>query len=74
MSTCDALSLGRAAFRLGAGRARAEDAVHPGVGLRVLRKVGDMVAAGEPLVVLVHDDLGLAEAIEMASSAYTIAG
>ena len=44
------------------------------LGLRVLRKVGDTVSSGEALAILVHDDHGLAEAIEMATSAYTIAG
>ena len=39
--------LGRAAGVLGAGRARAEDAIDPGAGITMLRQVGDRVAAGE---------------------------
>ena len=51
LARCDAWEIGRAAFVLGAGRLRAEEAVHPGVGVRVLRKVGDRVQRGEPLAV-----------------------
>jgi thymidine phosphorylase len=49
LTRCDALAVGRAVFTLGAGRARAEDPVHPGVGVDVLAKVGDPVRRGQPL-------------------------
>ncbi|HEX8910557.1 MAG TPA: thymidine phosphorylase [Anaeromyxobacteraceae bacterium] len=45
----DAEAIGLAAVALGAGRARAEDAVDHGVGLLIHKKVGDRVEAGEPL-------------------------
>ncbi|MGN6380239.1 MAG: thymidine phosphorylase [Gaiellales bacterium] len=46
---CHALGIGQAAARLGAGRARKEDAVDHAVGVVVQRKAGDKVRAGEPL-------------------------
>jgi pyrimidine-nucleoside phosphorylase/thymidine phosphorylase len=45
----DAEAIGLASVALGAGRMRAEDAVDHGAGLVVHKKVGDPVAAGEPL-------------------------
>ena len=50
VSRCDALDLGVAAVRLGAGRATKEEAIDPGVGFTVCVKVGDEVAAGDPLI------------------------
>jgi thymidine phosphorylase len=51
----DALSVGVAAWRLGAGRARKEDAVQPGAGVRMHAKPGATVRAGEPLMTLLTD-------------------
>jgi pyrimidine-nucleoside phosphorylase len=45
----DALTVGVAATRLGAGRERKEDAIDPGVGITLDAKVGDRVSAGDPL-------------------------
>lgn len=47
---CDALLLGVAAVRLGAGRMTKEEAVDPGVGFTVCVKVGDAVSVGDPLI------------------------
>ncbi|MCW0213598.1 MAG: thymidine phosphorylase [Pseudonocardia sp.] len=55
LATCDALAVGIAAWRLGAGRARKEDAVQAGAGVRLLVEVGDRVEAGQPLLEL-HTD------------------
>lgn len=74
VTRCDALGIGRAAFMLGAGRAKAADAVHPGVGLRELRKIGETVQAGEALAVLHHAGASVAEAVQTAQAAYTIEG
>jgi thymidine phosphorylase len=51
----DALAVGMAAWRLGAGRERKEDAVQSAAGLLCLAKPGDEVAAGAPLFEL-HTD------------------
>ncbi|MBX6379004.1 MAG: hypothetical protein IRY95_10755, partial [Clostridia bacterium] len=41
--------VGEVAAALGAGRRRKGAPVHPGVGVELTRKLGDTVAAGEPL-------------------------
>lgn len=51
----DALAVGVAAWRLGAGRARKEDAVQFGAGIELHAKPGAVVRAGEPLMTL-HTD------------------
>ncbi|MDQ0733950.1 thymidine phosphorylase [Arthrobacter agilis] len=51
----DALSVGVAAWRLGAGRARKEDQVQAGAGVRLHAKPGAPVRAGEPLMTLLTD-------------------
>ncbi|WP_026553780.1 thymidine phosphorylase [Arthrobacter sp. 35W] len=51
----DALSVGVAAWRLGAGRARKEDVVQAGAGVRMHAKPGALVRAGEPLMTLLTD-------------------
>jgi thymidine phosphorylase len=52
---CDALAVGLAAWRLGAGRARKEHAVQAAAGIRLLVGQGDTVEAGQPLLEL-HTD------------------
>lgn len=52
----DALAVGTASWRLGAGRARKEDPVSPIAGVVCLRKHGDRVRAGEPVLELHVDD------------------
>ncbi len=51
----DAMAVGVAAWRLGAGRARKEDAVQAGAGVRMHAKPGAVVRAGEPLMTLLTD-------------------
>jgi thymidine phosphorylase len=52
----DAMSVGLAAWRLGAGRARKEDAVQAGAGVVWHARPGDAVREGEPLFTLHSDD------------------
>jgi thymidine phosphorylase len=52
----DALAVGTAAWRLGAGRARKEDEVSAAAGVICLAKPGDRVEAGQPLLELRADD------------------
>ncbi len=52
----DALDIGIAAWRLGAGRARREDAVSATAGVTWTAAVGDPVVAGSPLLELHGDD------------------
>ena len=51
----DALAVGTAAWRLGAGRARKEDEVSATAGIICLAKPGDLVQAGQPLLELRAD-------------------
>ena len=52
----DARGVGVAAWRLGAGRARKEDAVDPTAGVLCLARPGDEVTAGDVLLELHTDD------------------
>src|SRR5579859_4458170 len=56
LTRLDALAVGTAAWRLGAGRARKEDAISAAAGVICLAKPGDRVAMGQPLLELRADD------------------
>jgi thymidine phosphorylase len=56
LTRLDALAVGTAAWRLGAGRARKEDAVSAAAGVICLAKPGDRVSRGQPLLELRADD------------------
>ena len=58
LTRLDALAVGTAAWRLGAGRARKEDAVSAAAGVICLAKPGDRVRQGQPLLELRADDAG----------------
>ncbi len=58
VATLDALAVGVAAWRLGAGRERKEDPVSYTAGVRCLAKPGDRVERGEPVLMLYADDPG----------------
>ena len=52
----EAERVGRAAMVLGAGRQHMQDRIDPAVGLMLHKKVGDRVAAGEPVATLHYND------------------
>ena len=56
LTKMDAMGIGVASWRLGAGRARQQDPVSAGAGILLHAKPGDPVAAGEPLMTLFTDD------------------
>ncbi|MGN6523575.1 MAG: thymidine phosphorylase, partial [Actinomycetes bacterium] len=69
----DALAVGVAAWRLGAGRARKEDPVQAGAGVVIHAKPGERVTAGQPLLTL-HTDTSerFTRAEEALDDAWTI--
>ena len=69
----DALSVGLASWRLGAGRARKEDPVQFGAGVTLHAQLGDTVKKGEPLYTLHTDEPARFErALETIAKAYSI--
>ena len=74
LTELDALKVGVAAWRLGAGRARKEDPVQAGAGVELHAKPGATVRAGERLLTL-HTDTPerFERALESLEGAYTIA-
>lgn len=56
LNKLDALAVGTASWRLGAGRARKEDPVQFGAGVILHAKRGDQVVKGEPLLTLFTDE------------------
>jgi thymidine phosphorylase len=74
LTQLDALKVGVAAWRLGAGRARKEDPVQAGAGVELHAKPGASVRAGEKLLTL-HTDTPerFDRALEALDGAWTIA-
>lgn len=56
ISELDALKVGYASWKLGAGRARKEDPVQAGAGVTIHAHIGEAVKAGDPLLTLHTDD------------------
>lgn len=56
VTALDALDVGVAAWRLGAGRATQTDQVQAGAGVRIHKQVGESVQRGEPLFTLHTDE------------------
>jgi thymidine phosphorylase len=70
----DAMAIGVAAWRLGAGRARKEDPVSAVAGVVLRKRPGDRVGKGDPLFELRTDDPGRIDAARAAADgAVTIA-
>jgi len=66
LTQLDALQVGTASWRLGAGRARKEDPIQFGAGITLHAQLGSAVKAGQPLMTLHTDE---AERFERAMEA-----
>jgi thymidine phosphorylase len=56
LQSLDAMAVGLAAWRLGAGRARPGDAVQAGAGVEIHAKPGDQIREGQALLTLHTDE------------------
>jgi thymidine phosphorylase len=75
LTRLDALAVGTAAWRLGAGRSRKEDPVQAGAGVRWHARPGDQVSEGQPLMTLLTDEpTRFDRAIEALEGAVDVAG
>ena len=73
ISQLDALAVGLASWRLGAGRARKEDPVQFGAGVTLHAQLGDTVKKGDPLYTLHTDEPArFPRAAETIAKAYKI--
>lgn len=61
--------VGKAAMVLGGGRQKADDALNYGVGIELLKKIGDPVSQGEALLIIHHDQTGLDAATALLDDA-----
>ena len=73
VALADAESIGKACVVLGAGRAKTDDAVDLAVGVSGIRKIGERVKKGEPLLILhANDPQKLAEAQSLLKAAFKV--
>jgi thymidine phosphorylase len=73
LTKLDALPVGIAAWRLGAGRARKEDVLHPSAGVEWHATVGDAVVEGQPLLTLhAEDEARISGALESLVGAWEV--
>lgn len=73
LSSVDAEEVGLAGLDLGAGRAQSSDTIDPAVGLKILKKIGDPVAAGEGLVEILHNGRGVESCQKRLARAFVLA-
>ena len=67
--------IGLSAMLLGAGRAKKDDAIDPAVGIWMQVRLGDKVAAGDPLAVFhINDEKNREEAVSRFTGAVSISG
>ena len=73
LTQLDALQVGTASWRLGAGRARKEDPIQFGAGVTLHAQLGSVVNAGQPLMTLHTDETDrFARAIEALDGSFKI--
>ena len=74
VTAMDCEAVGTACVVLGGGREKKEDAVDPAVGIVLHRKVGDPIAAGEPLCTIhSNSEMRTARATRLLVESYQIA-
>jgi pyrimidine-nucleoside phosphorylase len=67
----DTRAVGTAAICLGAGRNTKDDVINPAVGFMMNARLGDAVTAGEPLLFMHHDGVGVEAARALLAEAFT---
>ena len=72
IQSINALNIGVAASRLGAGREHKDDIIDLKVGLDLHKKIGDKVVQGEPLVTLYVGSKGIDEATKLINESIVI--
>lgn len=72
VKTLNALDIGLAAMRLGAGRARKEDAIDPDVGIVLNKKVGDYVETGDVLAYVYNNLEDITDILRTVMDAFTL--
>ena len=73
VQSIDAERIGMAVVHLGGGRLTKEDVIDPAVGVRLIRKVGSPVEAGEPLAEVYYTGADrLARALPLVESAFQV--
>ena len=71
----EAKNIGQAVVNIGGGRMKKEDEIDYAVGIEVLKKIGDRVEAGEPLVYIhANDEIKAKEQIVFLEKSYEIRG
>jgi pyrimidine-nucleoside phosphorylase len=73
ITRCDALDIGLASVRLGAGRSTKDDVIDPAVGFSIEAKIGDSVSVGDPLARIAwNDQAALDSALSVLDDAWHI--
>ncbi|MCS6771495.1 MAG: thymidine phosphorylase [Kiritimatiellae bacterium] len=73
VAIADAEAIGKACVVLGAGRTKTDDSVDHAVGVSGIRKIGEFVRRGEPLLLIhANDEQRLEKAKELLKSAFKV--
>lgn len=72
ISKIDALTIGVAAMKLGAGRETKDDTIDPDVGIVLEKKVGDKVSKGDTLAILYNNKDSIESIIDEVKTAFII--
>ena len=72
IDSVNALKIGEAACKLGAGREKLDDKIDFGVGIKVLKKPGDYVHKNEAVCEIHYNEKGFEEAVQILCQAFSI--